>query len=440
MAYPNSVDVVDGMPTSFQQYNRLRKDALYYGNPEADSAPGGKMLARYVGEQLQLHLLDTNRVRIPASGSAPVGLMVGGYPLQAESNVDLPLGSRPSGAAADYFVFAVRAAGSATFTLDVNTSATETSTTRLLGRFYWDGGQIIPESVRTERTEALRGQLGLFPGLGAGGRLTLTPSMPLTTADVLSSDTVYYSAYKGNLLPLYAPGVGWVLHEFAELVIPLAGKLVKNYDIYFYWDGAQLQSELVEWASDTGRGVAQAYQDGVKVLAGEPRKRFIGTVRTDTAGATCDTLLKRYVWNQENRAPRRLERKIPVSSWTCNELAYRMANLLDCMVAVVVGDGETWLELNLSVGVKCGTGEFAMAAISDNSPNTPMAGLIGEGLGGADTSSIVGTRATAMVREYAGLGKHTYYWLEKAVRGLVVFTGTNDPDLGTSALFGSIWA
>ncbi len=440
MPYPNSSEVSDGMPTSFQQYNRLRKDALFLGQAETDAAPAGLLLARYM-EGLQLQALDTDRVRIPASGTAPVGLVIGGCPLQAVANVDLPLGSRPSGSAAEYFVFAVRSVGSTTFTLDTNTSATETSTTRLVGRFYWDGDKIIPESVRSEPIETLRGLLALGQGLPAEGRLTLSPGAPLTTMDVTSSDTVYYSPYTGNRLALYHLGWGWVVHEYEELAIPLAGKgTFSNVDIFLYWDNNEVKYELLVWAAGNARGSALGSQDGVLVKATEPTKRYIGTVRTYAAGLTCDTQLRRYVWNYYNREPRKLLRKVTASAWTDAVATWHVPNGEEGQVEIVVGDGSGFVDLALTVGVKCGNGEYASIGIGDNDTSgVTLADQVGTGIGGAETSANVGLRATAILRGHPTAGVHVYYWLEKVLTGIVNFFGTGDVTMGDSGLIGMVW-
>jgi hypothetical protein len=61
--------------------------------------------------------------------------------LQASANVDLP-SSQFSGGAATWYVFAVRSAGSQTFTLAVNTSAAEATDQRLIGEAMWDGSNV----------------------------------------------------------------------------------------------------------------------------------------------------------------------------------------------------------------------------------------------------------------------------------------------------------
>ena len=215
MPYPNSTDVNDGQPTSFQQYNRLRKDALFLGNAEINSAPAGAMMSRY-SEGLSLEILETDRVRVPASGAAPVGLMIGGVPLQTTVNVDLPLSNRPGGVDKTYYVFAVRTPGLTNFTIAINTSPLETANTRCIGSFWWDGSAISYGSVKTLEQQRLVKMAGGFFPLGAGGRLTLTPGTAVTTADVVSSDTVYYTPYMGGRIPFYARGSGWYAVEFSR--------------------------------------------------------------------------------------------------------------------------------------------------------------------------------------------------------------------------------
>ena len=110
MTYPNSSNVSAGQPTASAHYNHLRLDALFLGKDESNAVTLGKVLSRYE-ENLKLELLETNRVRVPASLEQPVNLMVSGYMLQATANVDLSSGAAPAGAAAVYYVFAIRSGG-----------------------------------------------------------------------------------------------------------------------------------------------------------------------------------------------------------------------------------------------------------------------------------------------------------------------------------------
>ena len=91
---------------------------------------------------MTLEILATNRLRVPYNVNKPPTLMINGYMLQACANVDLP-SSQFSGSAATWYVFAVRADGSDSFTLAVNTSSVEAANQRLIGEAYWDGSNVV---------------------------------------------------------------------------------------------------------------------------------------------------------------------------------------------------------------------------------------------------------------------------------------------------------
>lgn len=144
MAYPSSSDVTAGQPTAAAHYNNLRKDALYLGNDSATALTLGAALAQYI-ENVKLEYLATNCVRIPYDAAAPARIMIDGYMLQAFADVDLAAGSF-SGAAAKYYIFAVRAL-TPTFTLAVSTSSTVTPGSRLIGECYWAGSSLTSYSI-----------------------------------------------------------------------------------------------------------------------------------------------------------------------------------------------------------------------------------------------------------------------------------------------------
>ena len=137
MTYPLSSEVTAGQPTAAAHYNNLRQDSLYLGNEAANSLPLANFLNRHF-EHLNLQYLATNRLRVPYSVAQPPTLMINGCMLQAAANVDLP-SNQFSGAAATWYIFAVRSDGSTTFTLTVNTSAAEATDQRLIGECNWDG-------------------------------------------------------------------------------------------------------------------------------------------------------------------------------------------------------------------------------------------------------------------------------------------------------------
>jgi hypothetical protein len=140
MPYPLSSPVTAGQPTASEHYNNLRLDALHLGAAEIDSKTLGGFLNRHA-EHMTLERLDTTRVRVPHEINKPPTLMINGYMLQASANVDLPTGVI-SGAAATWYIFAVRSAESTTFTLTANTSSAEATDQRLIGAAVWTGSYI----------------------------------------------------------------------------------------------------------------------------------------------------------------------------------------------------------------------------------------------------------------------------------------------------------
>ncbi len=140
MPYPLSSPVSAGQPTQASHYNDLRTDATRLGQAPADSVDLATFFKRFA-QAIVVTYLATARIRIPYNAAMPPTLMVNGYMLQANANVDLPAGLF-SGAAQLWYIFAVRTPGSSTFTLSINTSPIETTDQRLIGSAQWDGSKI----------------------------------------------------------------------------------------------------------------------------------------------------------------------------------------------------------------------------------------------------------------------------------------------------------
>lgn len=150
--YPSSLEVSAGQPTSIQQYNRLRADALTLGAPAIDAVTLGSFLGSYLSG-VRVSYLAAQRLRVAHEPAFPPVLMIRGVMCRAEANVDLSPGSF-SGGAADWYIFANRAAGSSSFTLSVNTSATEGPDQRLIGECHWDGSALDQSSIVTYGSDA----------------------------------------------------------------------------------------------------------------------------------------------------------------------------------------------------------------------------------------------------------------------------------------------
>jgi hypothetical protein len=437
MPYPESFDVFDGMPTAYQHYNRLRADALRFGQSEANAANVGDLLARY-SCGMNLVLLQPKRLRVEASAAAPVSLMIGGYPLAVTANVDLPAGSAPSGPAAEFFVFAVRSTGQTGFSLDVNTTPVETSTRRIIGRCYYDGSVIVPESIRTEEQEAQRGALLGAAAPMAGGRLTLSSGNP--TADVSSGNTLYYAPYTSDRLSVFVPGLGWRVHDnLVEPALPLDGLTSGNYDIFGDIPGhaQELRLSAVKWLTDSARNVPIVRQNGVWVRNNAPQQRYLGTIRLLSTATCADSPEQRLVWNAYNRVPRALQKRYAVNTWTYNLQVWRAANndaslKVECVVGL---DG--WIDLCVSsaMGVTNTSGGFiglARNGIGQPDVLDPSA-LVGY----AYSTTTVINRTQVIGRNFGPLaaGYYSYTWVEYSQAGTITLYGaTTSSQYGINGL------
>ncbi len=372
MSYPLSSAVSAGDATLASHYNNLRKDALYLGQSGDHAVHLASLLERYQS-RLSLERLNTAQVRVPASATAPVCLLIDGYMVQSVANVDLDAGDVPSGAAAAFYVFAERADDSTTFTLSVSTSPTETDNKRKIGRFYWDGSKIVKDSVRTELAGHLADILYLTDPQVCHGRLTVTTGVPVPAADVASSGFVYFTPHIGNRVALYVKDYGWRIYPFGELNLDVSSYAAdKNLDVFIFDNAGTLELAAVEWSNDTLRATAIEKQDGVWVKSGALEYRYLGTVRTSGAGVVCDTKEKRFIWNFYNRLQRDLLVSEDTDSWTyaVNNVWRPLNNDADNKVEFVIGVNECLVN-------------FESLCMAENSGNNP----IGVGVGLDRTSN-----------------------------------------------------
>jgi hypothetical protein len=428
MTYPSSAAVTAGSATLASQYNNLRSDALLLGQDAADAVPLGTLLERYES-RLKLARSGTTLITISADVDTPISLMVAGFMVQTTANVTLAAGNAPAGVAAAYYVFANRSAGSTTFTLSVSTSPTELANQRRIGRFYWDGTKIIKDSVRTELAVLTTELLYMVNPLVCDGRLTLSTGVSVPPAEIASSATVFFTPTIGSRVALYVTGFGWRVYEFSELSVSVAAYAIdKNLDVFVYDSDGSLALDLVEWSNATLRATALVYQDGVLVKSGALTHRYLGTVRKSGAGVTCDTKLKRFVWNFYNRYDRTLLVLEPTDSWT-----YATANIWQSLnnsaanrVQFVIGWDDTLV--NLTASVLCeqsATGGICIGICLDNNNDTHAS--IMRGLRGVAATYNMGCK-DCFYLDRPGIGFHYLQLCERISGG----TGTFYGDKGTS--------
>ena len=440
MSYPSSSDVAAGDLTAASQYNNLRADALRLGQAAADAVNLGAMLELYESN-LKIIRLNTTQLRIEASLTSPVSLNVYGYPVRTTANVDLAIGDAPSGAAATYYIFANRAAASTSFTLSVSTSATEAANQRRIGKFYWDGTEIVRESIQTELSMHVSTLLKHTEDLHQCGRLTLATNDPVPTSNIAVSSMVYFTPYKGNRISLYVPGYGWRVHTFSELSLDISGYSINtNYDIFIYDNAGTLTLEGVAWSNATLRAVALVSQDGRWVKNGYPHKLYLGTIRCNGVGSAADTYLARLCWNNYNRVPRQLKIVDSTNSWTYNvALTFRPWNNDSTnKVEYVVGLVEDMLQL-----VCVGSAYFASSAftayigigVDSTAASTPTISSPAN----APAGSIV--LPMAAFNDYPTLGYHYLCMLEAVGTAIAItFYGDNGTTYHIAGGYGWILA
>jgi len=318
MSYPLSSAVSAGDPTLASQFNNLRLDALHLGQAAADAVNIAALLERYE-TRLTIVRLNTTQLRVTATATTPVSLLIAGYMCQAVANVDLAIGDAPSGAAATYYVFAERVGASTSFVLKVSTISVENAGQRRIGVFYWDGTAIVKDSIITELAQHITSLLSFKESHLCEGRLTLSTGVPVSNLEVASSSIVYFTPYGGNRIALYVPGYGWRHYTFAELILDISlFASSKNHDVFIYDNAGTLTLAAAEWSNATLRATALAYQDGVLVKSGSPTHRYLGTFYTHSAGVTRDTWGSRLLWNNYNRAVRNFlkHENAGTASWT----------------------------------------------------------------------------------------------------------------------------
>ncbi|MCX6107955.1 MAG: hypothetical protein NTY08_19165, partial [Proteobacteria bacterium] len=135
-----------------------------------------------------------------------------------------------------------------------------------------------------------------------GGRLTLTSNTPISTSDVTTASTLYYTPYTDDQIALY-DGSNWRQYTFAQLALTLSGLTYgKNYDVFVYSNSGTPALELsAAWTNDTSRADVISRINGVWSKTTATTRRYVGTIRTTGTMTTEDSNAKRYVWNMYNR-------------------------------------------------------------------------------------------------------------------------------------------
>lgn len=262
------------------------------------------------------------------------------------------------------------------------------------------------------------------------GRLTLTSGTAVTTSDVTGATSVYLTPYNGNRLRLYN-GSRWRWYSFSELTLAL-GTLTsgKNYDVFVYDNAGTLTLEAVAWTDDTTRATALTTQDGIYVKNGATGRLYLGTFRTTSTTTTEDSDTKRFLWNQYNRAKRRLLVVDTTDTWTYGTATWRQVRA----------------DANNQVAAVCGQPELVnlMCFIRTNSVASASTG-VGVGVTNANSCQVFISATTnaytvGMYRAFQPAGYQFYAWLEISNSGTTTFAGDNGGTALQSGMIGEMAA
>jgi hypothetical protein len=255
-------------------------------------------------------------------------------------------------------------------------------------------------------------------GTAACGRLTLQSGVAVSLTDQAVKSTVFYTPYRCDQIGLFS-GSSWSVITFTEVSLALASLTRNaNYDVYGFSSGGALTLELsAAWASDTARTDALATQNGVQVKASATTRRLLGTIRTSGTNTTEDTLVRRFVWNQDNRVGRKLFTADATShsynggyrQWnaaTANQVNFVTGLAEDPIVSMLLG------EQNAALGI------YAIIAQGLDSVTVPVTGSVltlSPFSTGAGSNLDVGASATAIITPQIGF--HFIAAMENTITG-----------------------
>ena len=282
-----------------------------------------------------------------------------------------------------------------------------------------------------------------------GGRLTLTTGVPVTTSDVTSSTSVFYTPYKGNLIPLWT-GSAWAATAFTEVTLAL-GTLTsgKPYDVFGFLNSGSLNTELLAWTNGTTRATAITLQDGAYCKSGDHTRLYLGTFYTISTTATADAGTgsskvggKRFLWNMYNRVLRSSLMSDTGADWVyatatwrvengstaptgCNELVVGLS--IDCA-------NVDYRQTVALLGINTNRASAGVGIDSSTSPSGVQQGAFSSNSGGYSIAPVAGSFAGLLAPGYHFVAALEY----GAVGGDCQFSGADTP--GQTGLTMLHWA
>ena len=241
-----------------------------------------------------------------------------------------------------------------------------------------------------------------------GGRLTLTSGTPVTTSDVTSSTSVYYTPFINNHISLW-DGSAWLSTEFSETTLAI-GTVTSGlpYDVFGYLSSGSLAVEKLAWTNGTTRATAVTIQDGRYCKSGDKTRLYLGSFYSSSTTQTADTNAKRFLFNASNRKMRKLKVVDTTDSWTYSTASWRSWN------------NSTANRVEMFVGMSEDLTEITFNGVASNSAGYSMGhgiGLDSTSANSADTYTAAGSSGavvagSAIYKNYVSVGYHYLQALE----------------------------
>jgi hypothetical protein len=255
----------------------------------------------------------------------------------------------------------------------------------------------------------------------AQGRLTLQSGTPTTLTNITAATTLYYSPAAGDLISLFNGSANrWDAYNFTERSLSLSGLAANtNHDIFIFDNAGTLTLQAIPWTS-SGAGSSVRVQaigtkNGVLVKQSDNR-RYIGTIRTTgTAGQCEDSETKRFVWNTDNKATRKVKASNNTSHTYAVANVWRMWNNSNAHRFELVNGYDSTLSLFMGVD---GQGTGVSLNVGINSDTVPGADFYA-GFGNPSTTD----RAIGIHTDLPPRGYNYYQALEAVSTGTGTFLG-----------------
>jgi hypothetical protein len=157
------------------------------------------------------------------------------------------------------------------------------------------------------------------------------------------------------------------------------------------------------------RSTALTTQNGIYLKSGDTTRRYLGTaMTTGTSGQTEDSLLRRFLWNANNRVVRPMAVSENTSIWSYTGTSYRAANnKIDNRVQAVIGLSVDPVEAELRVTTNCGA-DNALCSFGVGVSNLQNDATVHKG----GRSSTITTQTTSYYQGTPSAGYFYLVWLE----------------------------